>query len=106
MAPGLVGFTLNPQPCTGRHSSRQHVPVAEYRENLQRMVAAIRGEHGIHRIILITPPPVYEPARKEWQIQVGQEAGGLLLLYLNYLTASRANYLADLTPREQTIWLT
>ena len=44
--------------------------MAESRENLKRMVAAIRGEHGIRRIILITPPPVYEPARKESQIQV------------------------------------
>lgn len=45
--------------------------MAEYKENLKKIVAEVR-ERGITNIVLITPPPVYEPARKEAQIQVGR----------------------------------
>jgi len=45
-------------------AARQHVPVAEYKENLARMVAVVRSR-GVRSIILITPPPVHEPARLE-----------------------------------------
>ncbi len=52
-----------------RHSSRQHVPVGEYAENIKKIIKDVR-DRGINNIVLITPPPVYEPARKEAQIQV------------------------------------
>eukprot|EP00195_Chlamydomonas_chlamydogama_P005506 CAMPEP_0202896324 /NCGR_PEP_ID=MMETSP1392-20130828/5346_1 /ASSEMBLY_ACC=CAM_ASM_000868 /TAXON_ID=225041 /ORGANISM="Chlamydomonas chlamydogama, Strain SAG 11-48b" /LENGTH=254 /DNA_ID=CAMNT_0049581637 /DNA_START=243 /DNA_END=1007 /DNA_ORIENTATION=- len=50
------------------HSARQHVPVAEYKDNLLKVVDQLR-EKGIQRIVMLTPPPVYEPGRKEAQIQ-------------------------------------
>jgi hypothetical protein len=52
-----------------RHSSMQHVPLSRYRENLKEIVQNIR-ERGVTQIVMITPPPVYEPGRKEWQVQV------------------------------------
>ncbi len=51
------------------HSSRQHVPVATYRENMKQIISAIRGR-GMNQIVLLTAPPIYEPGRKEHQISV------------------------------------
>jgi lysophospholipase L1-like esterase len=45
--------------------------LAEYKDNLKRMISLIR-ERGVTNIVLITPPPVYEPARKEAQIMVNE----------------------------------
>jgi hypothetical protein len=51
-------------------SAKQHVPLGEYAENLKKIIKEVRDQ-GISNIILITPPPVYEPGRKEAQVQVG-----------------------------------
>lgn len=43
----------------------QHVPLNEYRTNLQSMINRIRRSLGSSaKIVLITPPPVYEPDLK------------------------------------------
>eukprot|EP00966_Prymnesium_polylepis_P324028 7380139-Prymnesium_polylepis.1 len=48
-------------------ASRQHVPLGEYTDNLQKIVAAIRAcGDGSARILLITPPPVDEHAWLAW----------------------------------------
>ena len=40
----------------------QHVPVDEYRDNLRKIVQAIREQAGDDfPIVVMTPPPVYEP---------------------------------------------
>jgi lysophospholipase L1-like esterase len=62
-----------PLPDGNAHSSMQHVPLSRYRENLKEIVQNIR-ERGVTQIVMITPPPVYEPGRKEWQVQrIGEE---------------------------------
>ena len=43
-------------------SSRQHIPLAQYKANLEDMVALARAA-GIENILLITPPPINEVAR-------------------------------------------
>lgn len=59
------------------------------------MVANLRAR-GVTRIVLITPPPVYEPSRKEAQRLVRQswqsEEHALLLLLLHCLPVSPARH--------------
>lgn len=71
VAPALVTifFGANdaqrPGPLPGRDAgaSRQHVPLDEYRENLKKMIAAVRAcGDGSGRVLLIAPPPVDERA--------------------------------------------
>jgi hypothetical protein len=54
---------------THAHSEVQHVPVSEYRSNLESMVAAAR-QAGISNILLLTPPPVHDEGRVKHQQQV------------------------------------
>ncbi|KAF5835556.1 SGNH hydrolase-type esterase domain-containing protein [Dunaliella salina] len=62
------------------HSARQHVPIPEYADNLKQMVAYIRGL-GVQTIVLMTPPPVHDAGRKEWQVlRVGKEASDAMPL--------------------------
>ncbi len=46
-----------------RVSAKQHVPLPSYMSNLNKIVAALRSR-GVKNIVLITPPPVYEPLRR------------------------------------------
>ncbi|KAG2483419.1 hypothetical protein HYH03_017726 [Edaphochlamys debaryana] len=56
------------------HSARQHVSVDEYGKNLREMVAYVRSCR-VQRVVLLTPPPVWEPGRKAHQIsRMGEEA--------------------------------
>ena len=43
----------------------QHVPLEEYRVNLRSMVVSIRKKLPDTEVILMTPPPVYEPVLEE-----------------------------------------
>lgn len=52
-----------PAPNGTDHSIKQHVPLLEYVDNLRFLIERIR-QKGIQNILLITPPPIYEPARK------------------------------------------
>ncbi|KAI9012290.1 SGNH hydrolase-type esterase domain-containing protein [Hyaloraphidium curvatum] len=45
------------------HSARQHVPAAEFAENLRRLVGIVRAAQPGARILLLSPPPVHEPTR-------------------------------------------
>lgn len=51
------------------HSARQHVPLAAYESNLDTMVTKMKAAH-IPRVVLITPPPVYEAGRIKHQQEV------------------------------------
>ncbi|KAG1668157.1 hypothetical protein FOA52_005149 [Chlamydomonas sp. UWO 241] len=43
-------------------SHAQHVPLPQFRANMRAMVAGLQ-KRGLRRIVLMTPPPVYEPGR-------------------------------------------
>lgn len=49
-------------------SSRQHVPVQQYGDNLRTIVKHVR-DVGVQNIILIAPPPVVDARRVSWQRQ-------------------------------------
>ncbi|KAF6252036.1 putative esterase [Scenedesmus sp. NREL 46B-D3] len=59
-------FGANDGAIPGRSAERQHVPAAEYAQNLAAMVAMARAA-GISRIVLLTPPPVGDDARVRHQ---------------------------------------
>lgn len=50
----------------------QHVPLAEYRSNLEAMVQMAR-QAGIKNILLLTPPPVHDEGRIKHQQQVNHQ---------------------------------
>ena len=50
-------------------SSRQHVPVAEFKQNLHSMIEHLR-KSNISSIILIAPPPLCEEGRIQHNCQV------------------------------------
>jgi hypothetical protein len=54
---------------SSRWAARRHVPVAEYKENLKAIVAGLRSQ-GVTTIVLVTPPPIYEPMRRSAMIRV------------------------------------
>jgi len=72
-------------------SAKQHVPVNEYKENLKKIVKAVQAK-GVKRIVLLSPPPVHDVGRKEWQVtKVGAaEAAKLPLDRTNSFTAQYA----------------
>lgn len=47
-------------------SNRQHVPLEEYKSNLEKIVNYVKGI-GCKNIVLITPPPVDDAAWKEFR---------------------------------------
>ena len=67
-APSLVTvfFGANDAALADQGSARQHVPLEDYTTNLRAIVAHIRAA-GCDRIVLVTPPPVHEGQRLEWQ---------------------------------------
>jgi lysophospholipase L1-like esterase len=70
-APTLVTIFLgaNDAALPGRMSARQHVPLAQYSENLRRVAAHVTQTYGgggaraPPALLFITPPPVDEAAR-------------------------------------------
>lgn len=57
-----VFFGANDAAMADRASSRQHVPLNEYKQNLESIVAHLKAA-GVAHIVLITPPPLDEQAR-------------------------------------------
>ncbi|CAM9421744.1 unnamed protein product [Scytosiphon promiscuus] len=55
----LVTIFLGANDCV-LPGNRQHVPLAEYKANLRRMVEHVRMVHPEARVVLITPPPIHE----------------------------------------------
>jgi len=47
-------------------STLQYVPLEEYKRNLKEMVKKIRANSASTSIILITPPPIWEPSLEEF----------------------------------------
>lgn len=61
-----VFFGANDAALPDRSSKRQHVPLAEYKQNLRTIAAHIRGVSADTKIVFITPPPIDEDARREY----------------------------------------
>jgi lysophospholipase L1-like esterase len=51
------------------------VPLSDYAANLEAMVAAMKAAR-VQRILVITPPPVYDQGRIKHQQEVGGARGG------------------------------
>ena len=73
-APVAMRHTL-PQPCRNAQltpawcRSHQHVPLEEYAENLKLLIGHVQA-YGAKAIIMLTPPPVDEAARVQYNKQV------------------------------------
>lgn len=44
----------------------QHVPIHEYKSNLQQICLHIKGLSSTTRVVVITPPPIYEDVRRAY----------------------------------------
>jgi hypothetical protein len=51
-------------------SSQQHVPVQEYEDNLCALAQDVRATYGVTNILLLTPPPVVDAARRQQLVEV------------------------------------
>ncbi|XP_047052958.1 GDSL esterase/lipase At5g45920-like [Lolium rigidum] len=58
-----VFFGANDANLPDRSQGHQHVPLAEYQDNLRAICAHFKNKWPSAATILITPPPIYEPAR-------------------------------------------
>ncbi|XP_060191262.1 GDSL esterase/lipase At5g45920 isoform X1 [Lycium barbarum] len=58
-----VFFGANDACLVNRCSAFQHVPIDEYKQNLHSIVSFLKGRWPTTQIILISPPPIDEPAR-------------------------------------------
>ena len=56
-------FGANDAALPDRSSSKQHVPLADYKDNLRRMIGYLRQNLSINYVVLITPPPISERHR-------------------------------------------
>ncbi|KAJ4840209.1 hypothetical protein Tsubulata_002962 [Turnera subulata] len=70
-----VFFGANDAALQGRNNERQHVPVEEYKDNLQKIVQHLKKASPTMLVVLITPPPVDEEGRMEFaRSQYGEKA--------------------------------
>ncbi|OVA16977.1 Lipase [Macleaya cordata] len=67
-----VFFGANDAALLGRRSEKQHVPVEEYKENLQKIVHHLKERSPNMLVVLITPPPVHEEGRREYFRSTGE----------------------------------
>ncbi|KAL4198771.1 hypothetical protein AMTRI_Chr03g141750 [Amborella trichopoda] len=61
-----VFFGANDAALLGRNNEQQHVPIAQYKENLLKIVYHIKESIPAVLVVLITPPPVDEVGRIEY----------------------------------------
>ena len=59
----VVWLGANDAALSGGDSAAQHVPLAEYRNNLRAILGHVKALPGNPRALLMTPPPVDEAAR-------------------------------------------
>jgi len=66
-----IFFGANDAALPDRSAARQHVPVDEYKSNLEKMVGKAQAA-GVESVVLITPPPVSNGGRvKHQQMRAG-----------------------------------
>ena len=59
----VVWLGANDAALSGGDSAAQHVPLAEYRDNLRAILGHVKALPGNPLALLITPPPVHETSR-------------------------------------------
>ncbi|XP_058762966.1 GDSL esterase/lipase At5g62930-like [Vicia villosa] len=65
-----IFFGANDAAIAGRTSERQHVPLPEFKLNLQKIVNHLKSSSPDMLIVLITPPPICEVGRREFAISL------------------------------------
>lgn len=67
-APALVTvfFGANDAALPERQSKKQHVPLKEFKQNIENIVVRLQELSSSTRVILITPPPIDEEARLKY----------------------------------------
>ncbi|WZN65066.1 GDSL esterase/lipase [Chloropicon roscoffensis] len=67
-----IFFGANDASLADGTAAAQHVPIAEYKANLGKLIDFVRSDHGSRapQIVLITPPPVHE---RSWAKFCGEE---------------------------------
>lgn len=74
-----IFFGANDAALPDQGSSRQHVPLPEYRTNLESFVTKAQESYPNAKIIVISPPPVHAPQRLAWQKKrYGEKATGIV----------------------------
>ncbi|KAL8140027.1 hypothetical protein V2J09_006048 [Rumex salicifolius] len=61
-----IFFGANDAALLGRTSSRQHVPIEEYKENLRKIIRHLKERSPKLIVVLITPPPIDEDGRMNY----------------------------------------
>ncbi|EFJ15187.1 hypothetical protein SELMODRAFT_156096 [Selaginella moellendorffii] len=70
-----IFFGANDAALPDRGSSHQHVPLPTYKTNLKRIISHLKAVSKRTHIVLITPPPIDEKARREFAIHTyGRDA--------------------------------
>ncbi|XP_024636213.1 GDSL esterase/lipase At5g62930 [Medicago truncatula] len=86
-----IFFGANDSALSGRTSERQHVPIQEYKHNLQKMVLRLKSCSPTMLIVLITPPPVCEEGRRAYAISLYGNNARELSERTNEVTGQYAN---------------
>lgn len=86
-----IFFGANDAALSGRTSERQHVPIQEYKHNLQKMVLRLKSCSPTMLIVLITPPPVCEEGRRAYAISLYGNNARELSERTNEVTGQYAN---------------
>ncbi|CAG8980210.1 hypothetical protein HYALB_00012832 [Hymenoscyphus albidus] len=60
--------------CLPTSSTNQHIPLAEYRQNLKRIIIHPAVQKQNPRILLVTPPPIHEPHLEAEDLKKGNGA--------------------------------
>ncbi|CAL5211781.1 unnamed protein product [Lathyrus oleraceus] len=86
-----IFFGANDAALIGRTNERQHIPIPEYKQNLQKIVNHLKSRSSTMLIVLITPPPVCEEGRRALAISLyGDNASNKLSERTNEATGEYA----------------
>ncbi|XP_058733675.1 GDSL esterase/lipase At5g62930-like isoform X2 [Vicia villosa] len=85
-----IFFGANDAALTGRTSERQHVPIPEYKQNLQKIINHLKSSSPAMLIVLITPPPVCEEGRRAFAISLYGDNASKLSERTNEVTGQYA----------------
>ena len=107
-----IFFGANDASLADGTAAAQHVPIAEYKANLGKLIDFVRSDHGSRapQIVLITPPPVHE---RSWAEFCGEETSNRWEALFPFrrsaplasrALASRALVSSDLTPSPLLFW--
>ncbi|CAK8563038.1 unnamed protein product [Lathyrus sativus] len=90
-----IFFGANDAAIAGRTSDRQHVPLPEFKQNLQKIVNHLKSSSPTMLIVLITPPPVCEEGRRAFAISLYGDNARKLSERTNEVTGEYAKVCVD-----------